>query len=562
MRFPPLVQVLVPVLLAVRVRWWGVAAQGQPQPFAGQGVPPPTGPTPVYASAYLDRLVQVQTTRYSFEAVIYLTFSWVDARANASVEAATQEAFLESQEERRECLRPCVGGVPQCCDTLWLPGSALRNVDELPDGRVAEEVIALDPSTGAVRWTHLLHGIFLTPMDFHAFPFESLQLLVEMSAVCDDCGGGGGWFYVVSGAGARVDREMAGGGHFNGDDLSGYAIQSASLHTTTWNTSSLLADSTGPDANDPFPLTAAKQFQGLVVVTHVRRISGWWLVNMLIPLYLIVALSWTVFLVTPYHLDTRLGTCVTLFLALTTLQIVYTSDLPQCSYLTLVDALVLLSYFAVAGAAIESLAVHQLVRTDKRFAHGKGAKGGASQPQERRGTSPVGHESPEHGMDEQRVHVGFASVNVADVPGDNTPEASSHPALEGAALAAVEARESPVEDSEWPTGTGLPPPSPSPGPGPSPAPSLTPTPTPNPSRGSTARNSSSRFRGWEKFSQRWRQAWTGAYLDDERQGGAERDSHLALTVSSRIDFVCLCAFPAVYTLAWLISLLAVGLTAD
>ena len=573
-----------------------VGAQGQGQPFAGQGAPPPAspgGPTPVYASAYLDRLVEVHTGRYSFDAVYYVSFSWTDPRATAEVERATREAYggdgggsggagggeegegaveeeemdeeIEEEEQveeaSRTCRRPCEAGVARCCDTLWLPGSALRNVDELPEGRVAEEVVRVDPATGGVRWTQLLHGVFFTPMDFHGFPFESQHLLVELSAACDACGGG--WFYVPSGAGAHVDRTQAGAGRFKGDDLSGYSIQRTDVLVTTWNTSALLAGGTGPDPGDPMPLTAAMEFQGLVIDTIVTRISGWYLVNFLIPLFLIVALSWTVFLVTPYHLDTRLGTCVTLFLALTTLQIVYTSDLPQCSYLTLVDALVLLSYFTVAGAAVESLAVHQVLRQDKRYAHGP--RRAPAQDHDGKGDGVEGMPAQAHSQaqataqrqggrgghgaeHEERVHIGFAAVNVPRRPRGAAVDSTPHRNLADIALAALEARASEEEDSEVPCTAGR-----GRGRGSS---------TSGGGGGASGSRRPSRLRGWGKFSRRWREAWSGVHLDDAQQGGAERDSQVALLVSSRIDSVCLYAFPAIYTLSWLISLLVVGLTAD
>jgi hypothetical protein len=61
----------------------------------------------------------------------------------------------------------------ECCDGVWLPTFSLRNAVALPAGRVEPlYTIAVAADNQTVTWRQSVHGIFFTPMDFRAFPFD------------------------------------------------------------------------------------------------------------------------------------------------------------------------------------------------------------------------------------------------------------------------------------------------------------------------------------------------------------------------------------------------------
>lgn len=70
------------------------------------------------------------------------------------------------------------------CDTLWLPTFVLRNVNELPQGRVQPAYITVD-SKGIVTWRVQFTGVFYTPMRLKAFVSLAFWLAVEASRCCD-----------------------------------------------------------------------------------------------------------------------------------------------------------------------------------------------------------------------------------------------------------------------------------------------------------------------------------------------------------------------------------------
>jgi hypothetical protein len=115
------------------------AAQ-QTMPFQGSGGEhePPETPTPVYVSAVLDRLLQVDDQTYEFTASILFYLSWRDPRVKNQIAANTLK--LQSKDSNYSCEVPCqsnnkieAGG---CCDGVWMPYIAFTNIKTLSQDRV------------------------------------------------------------------------------------------------------------------------------------------------------------------------------------------------------------------------------------------------------------------------------------------------------------------------------------------------------------------------------------------------------------------------------------------
>jgi hypothetical protein len=130
---------LILLQLAGLCSWWKLAAAQQTMPFQGSGSEgeAPETPTPVYVSAVVDRLLQVDDQTYEFTASILFYLSWRDPRVKDQIAANTLKLQTDAN---YSCRVPCqsnnkieAGG---CCDGVWMPYIAFTNIKVLSEDRV------------------------------------------------------------------------------------------------------------------------------------------------------------------------------------------------------------------------------------------------------------------------------------------------------------------------------------------------------------------------------------------------------------------------------------------
>ncbi|HEV3109929.1 MAG TPA: hypothetical protein VGY99_05490 [Candidatus Binataceae bacterium] len=95
----------------------------------------------------------------------------------------------------------------------------------------------------------------------------------------------------------------------------------------------------------------------------LKRKSAFYVYKVIIPLLLMVALSWTVFWVDPTDLATQVQIAVTTVLTVIAFAFAISASLPRVPYLTFIDAFFLTCYVFVFIAIIELMSVHLFHRT-------------------------------------------------------------------------------------------------------------------------------------------------------------------------------------------------------
>ena len=94
-----------------------------------------------------------------------------------------------------------------------------------------------------------------------------------------------------------------------------------------------------------------------IVTVEVDREWGFYLFKLWLPLSLIVAFSWSVFWMSDESLVNRIRVAATAFLTVVAYQFAVAGNLPKVAYLTLMDRLMILSFFLIALSALESMIV-------------------------------------------------------------------------------------------------------------------------------------------------------------------------------------------------------------
>jgi hypothetical protein len=95
----------------------------------------------------------------------------------------------------------------------------------------------------------------------------------------------------------------------------------------------------------------------------LKRKSAFYVYKVIIPLLLMVALSWAVFWVDPVDLATQVQIAVTTVLTIIAFAFAISASLPRVPYLTFIDAFFLSCYVFVFIAIIELMSVHLSHRT-------------------------------------------------------------------------------------------------------------------------------------------------------------------------------------------------------
>ena len=98
---------------------------------------------------------------------------------------------------------------------------------------------------------------------------------------------------------------------------------------------------------------------------HMTRKHGYYIWKVLVPVMLIVVLTWTVFWIDNKELEVQTAIVLTNFLAIIAYNFVISDDLPRVPYFTLLDSIILLSYIFVFLSGVIVVAAHFLLRVNK-----------------------------------------------------------------------------------------------------------------------------------------------------------------------------------------------------
>ena len=333
-------------ILCLSLTWRNVAGL-QENPLMGQGIPPEK-PVDVYVSALLEKLIAVSDADYRFDAKFVLYLSWQDDRAYPGAKDLTYNKFRKGAHSN--CDKPCFSDVPVrsdntkmyneylCCDDVWLPTITMANVYSLPDDRLEPYQIYLDKS-GSVGWRLNLQATFFTPMYFGNYPFDSQSLTMQ--------------FVYSHGAeattvnqfvpSATATRWFQRGG---GDVAAGWSVEK--VHISTFNTSlvdfvhhftSLYGSSS--HESDPLPMASEEKEYNTItsrvmmefdIEIKVRRHWMSHVLTIIIPILLLITMTFVSYFIHPSHLGERITMHITVFLSMTALQFVVSAKLPASSY--------------------------------------------------------------------------------------------------------------------------------------------------------------------------------------------------------------------------------------
>jgi hypothetical protein len=223
----------------------------------------------------------------------------------------------------------------QCQDELdaqkvWRPGFQFLNAQETSSSEVEPfRLRAGEPNTTLER----VHATFTVPVNLRDFPFDTQVLRIQT---------------VNTGPSELIEL------------TTGFQMRPGEMTLAGWRF--IDAESSVVDISPPGTDQTIKQAS--FDFTMARQ-SGFYLWRIVLPLCLIVAMSWSVFWIHSSQLGAQMEVSSAAVLTLIAFQLSFTDVLPAVSYLTRLDKFVLMSTVLVFLALAESVWTSWLARADR-----------------------------------------------------------------------------------------------------------------------------------------------------------------------------------------------------
>src|SRR6476646_11639931 len=286
---------------------------------------PGNAPTQVSVAIWIVDLSNIDSAQQSFTADLAIVLRWKDARLAHTGTGLAQYAL----------------------DQIWTPRVAIANetssvVRKLPESAEVEP-------DGTVLYLQRYVGSFTQSLRLQSFPFDRQSFRIQFVAIR----------YRPNEVVFVADENWI---H---DGLQKAAGISQSVTLPDWTVEKWDAK---PDV---YALTPGLQYSGYVFEFTASRNVQHYILKVILPLVLIVMMSWSVFWTEPTNSNTQFSIAVTSMLTLIAYRFAVDNQLPRLPYMTRLDVFFLVSTLLVFLSLIEVLVTtildnnHQVARAKK-----------------------------------------------------------------------------------------------------------------------------------------------------------------------------------------------------
>ena len=217
---------------------------------------------------------------------------------------------------------------------IWHPRLQLINRQRLQ--KSFPDTAQVSPE-GEVVVVQRVWGQFSQPLVLHDFPYDHQKLNIELLATMHEPGS------VV-----LVPDEEFPSNVRDGLSISDWSIES-------WVAEALNRSIARTDRTSP----------GFNLSLKVERRHRYHLVNVILPLLMIICMSWVVFFIHPKNANPRISVSVTAMLTLIAYRFAVGASLPKSGYLTRMDWFILGSSVLVFTSLLEVVVTYYLAENDK-----------------------------------------------------------------------------------------------------------------------------------------------------------------------------------------------------
>lgn len=270
-------------------------------------------PVDVNIGFYIIDFARVTSRDETFDATGYLELSW------------REPALVRSPgpDEKPGAWKPVDPS------TIWTPRVFFENALEQPKFH-SDPVVEADGDGVVTSWV-ILSGKFSTPMDLRNFPFDRQVLPVRIASFDD---------------GSLVRFTLNPKLVQLGDEA----------FASDWK---IIGPAARVDSHRYVPSQEA--YPRLIYQVTVARRATFYVCRVMVPLALLVIVSWAAFWFDPVGLQPQISTCMASLIALVAFNFAIDFSLPKVAYLTLIDKHALMGFGFVSAAVLAVTIIHLFV---------------------------------------------------------------------------------------------------------------------------------------------------------------------------------------------------------
>ncbi|MHC4714972.1 MAG: hypothetical protein ACYTAN_17150 [Planctomycetota bacterium] len=283
-----------------------------PAVFADISPPVEDGPVPVRITMFVMDVDEIDSAEQSFEANLYYEARWHDPRL----------------------VHKRKGQVAYNLSEVWHPRLQLANRQRV--WRTFPEIVEVS-SNGEVVYRQRVWGDFSQPLSLADFPFDRHTFSIHLIAV----------------ANSPDEVELL----KDPERKSGIAER---LSVADWDVTASKAE---PAVYRP--LAGEEGAAGFRLSFTAVRHHGYFIAKVIIPLVLIVAMSWVVFWIDPSESGAQVSVAVTAMLTLIAYRFSVGIYVPKVSYLTRLDYFILASSLLVFASLVEVVITSAMAHVDR-----------------------------------------------------------------------------------------------------------------------------------------------------------------------------------------------------
>jgi hypothetical protein len=305
---------LIALILALLASHPASASASNPRDF---DLPGTNRPVPVEASFHLVDLLEIDDEAESFEFSGILTLRWKDEdlKFDPAVEGVTEKLFHGAFQWNE--LSPS-----------WYPQVILANASQLPE---FQAILARVTPDGTCTLIQDLHAVARNELKLRLFPFDHQRLEAVFEVLGFDI-----TQVALKGTPASVTADIS------------------TIRVPQWHLDSVSVDFR--DKNAPYLSPGAKA-SSFTLSLNVHRQSFFVVRLVIIPLLIVVILSWCVFWMDRSSLADRMSVSFVGILTAVAYQAMLGDIMPHISYITFINAFISLSFLIMSATAIVNLKV-------------------------------------------------------------------------------------------------------------------------------------------------------------------------------------------------------------
>jgi len=270
------------------------------------------GPTKIYVAMGLLDVDEIDSANQSFIANIFMEIRWYDPR------------LAHSFEGRRV--------VP--LNTIWHPQLLFVNQQKI--WPTFPEVAHISPG-GEITYRQRVWGPFSQPLDVRAFPFDTQDF--EIRVACADAETNEVQFLRDTGTTSGIADKFS---------LPDWKILKWEINLEPYK-----------------PTGSSRCTASFALIFYAKRHASHYIWKVILPLVLIVMMSWVVFWIDPSESGAQIGVGTTSMLTLIAYRFMIGDMMPTVPYLTQIDYFILGSTILVFAALLQVVITSRLAHTER-----------------------------------------------------------------------------------------------------------------------------------------------------------------------------------------------------